>query len=199
MHSKVNQFISDAIYEGKLKSDANTDRQCVTVSENYNGLLNKEAGLVFIPVEHEGNAQGSDEEVIAIQKAVNELLGRTYTDQTGQSRHITLDDMLFVAPYNLQVTKLKAVLGEQAQVGSVDKFQGQEAPIVFFSMCASDASESPRGMDFLFDKNRLNVAISRAQALAIVVANPKLANSPANQVKQQRLVNVFCQFLKYVN
>lgn len=199
MHSKVNQFISDAIYEGKLKSDANTDRQCVTVSENYNGLLNKEAGLVFIPVEHEGNAQGSDEEVIAIQKAVNELLGRTYTDQTGQSRHITLDDMLFVAPYNLQVTKLKAVLGEQAKVGSVDKFQGQEAPIVFFSMCASDASESPRGMDFLFDKNRLNVAISRAQALAIVVANPKLANSPANQVKQQRLVNVFCQFLEYVN
>ena len=196
MHSKVNQFISDAIYEGKLKSDANTDRQCIKVPENYNGLLNKEAGLVFIPVEHEGNAQGSDEEVIAIQKAVNELLGRTYTDQTGQSRHITLDDMLFVAPYNLQVTKLKAVLGEQAKVGSVDKFQGQEAPIVFFSMCASDASESPRGMDFLFDKNRLNVAISRAQALAIVVANPKLANSPANQIKQQRLVNVFCYLLK---
>ncbi|RMH22303.1 MAG: hypothetical protein D6698_01355, partial [Gammaproteobacteria bacterium] len=82
-------------------------------------------------------------------------------------------------------------LGEQARVGSVDKFQGQEAPIVFLSLCASDANESPRGIDFLFDKHRLNVAISRAQTLAIVVANPALAQTSVNRVEQMELVNVF--------
>ncbi|UHT64407.1 Helicase [Acinetobacter lwoffii] len=105
--------------------------------------------------------------------------------------------MLFVAPYNFQVTKLKSALGENAKLGSVDKFQGQEAPIVFFSLCASDANDSPRGMDFLFDKNRLNVANSRAQSLAIVVGNPNLMNSNTSNIKQQKLVNVFCQLMAY--
>jgi len=104
--------------------------------------------------------------------------------------------MLFVAPYNFQVNKLTIALaalpdGEQARVGTIDKFQGQEAPIIFLSMCASDASESPRGMDFLFDKNRLNVAISRAQSLAIVVANPTLTKTSVSQVSQLAKVNVF--------
>lgn len=199
MHSKVNQFISDAIYEGKLVADLENDRQVVRVPENYSGLYDQEAGVMFIPVEHEGNSQASDEEVAAIKNAVQELLGRTFVDKKGVERAICLSDILFVTPYNFQVTKLQIALGEEAKVGSIDKFQGQEAPIVFLSMCASDANDSPRGMEFLFDKNRLNVAISRAQALAIVVANPNLANSQANQIKQQRLVNVFCQFLEYVN
>ena len=99
--------------------------------------------------------------------------------------------MLFVAPYNHQVSKLRQVFGNQAKVGSVDKFQGQEAPIVFLSMCASDASESPRGLDFLFDKHRVNVAISRAQSLAIIVGNPKLGNTPVNNIGQLKKVNLF--------
>ena len=103
--------------------------------------------------------------------------------------------MLFVAPYNFQVNKIREALGPNAKVGSVDKFQGQEAPVVFFSMCASDANDSPRGMDFLFDKNRINVAISRAQSLAVIVGNPLLANSAASNVSQQAKVNVFCQLL----
>src|SRR5690606_11446419 len=166
MHSKVNEFISQAIYEGKLNSHKSNDLQVIQVPDGYKGVLNKEAGVVFIPVAHEGNTQASDEEVQAIQHAVNELVGRIYTDKDGKKKSITLDDMLFVAPYNFQVTKLKSTLGENAKLGSVDKFQGQEAPIVFFSLCASDANDSPRGMDFLFDKNRLNVANSRAQSLA---------------------------------
>lgn len=195
MHSAVNQFISDAIYEGKLHSHPENDKQIVDVPAGYTGVLNKEAGLIFIPVEHEGNTQASDEEVTAIQHAVNELLGRPFTDKNGHQRLIQLEDMLFVAPYNFQVNKLKNTLGNDAKVGSVDKFQGQEAPIVFFSMCASNASDSPRGMDFLFDKNRINVAISRAQSLAIVVGNPSLVNSNANNIKQQMKVNLFCQLV----
>ena len=88
-------------------------------------------------------------------------------------------------------SKLKLVFGNQAKVGSVDKFQGQEAPIVFLSMCASDANESPRGLDFLFDKHRINVAISRAQSLAIIVGNPKLGNIPVNHIGQLKKVNLF--------
>ena len=99
--------------------------------------------------------------------------------------------MLFIAPYNHQVSKLRAALGQQAKVGSVDKFQGQEAPIVFLSMCASDASESPRGFNFLFDKRRINVAISRAQSIAVVVGNPDIGKTPVNRVEQLKLVNLF--------
>ncbi len=197
MHSKVNEFISQAIYEGKLNSHKSNDLQVIQVPDGYKGVLNKEAGVVFIPVEHEGNTQASDEEVQAIQHAVNELIGRIYTDKEGNKKPIILDDILFVAPYNFQVTKLKSALGENAKLGSVDKFQGQEAPIVFFSLCASDANDSPRGMDFLFDKNRLNVANSRAQSLAIVVGNPNLINCNTSNIKQQKLVNVFCHLINY--
>jgi hypothetical protein len=199
MHSAVNKFISDAIYEGKLNSHPDNDKQIIEVPQDYKGLLNKEAGVILIPVEHEGNTQASDEEVEAIQLAVNDLFGRVFTDKSGEKRTISWEDMLFVAPYNFQVNKIREALGPDAKVGSVDKFQGQEAPIVFFSMCASDASDSPRGMDFLFDKNRINVAISRAQSLAIIIANPGLTNTAANTIEQQSKLNVFCQLLSNKN
>ncbi len=203
MHSAVNSFISEAVYEGKLHSDPDNDHQQVAVPDGYSGALDKAAGVVFVPVEHQGNSQASDEEVAAMVAMASDLFGRTFTSKDQQQRAISWDDMLFVAPYNFQVNKLSMALavlpgGEQARVGSVDKFQGQEAPIVFLSMCASDASESPRGLDFLFDKNRLNVAISRAQALAIVVANPGLANTSANGVQQLAKVNMFSQLLQYL-
>jgi len=94
-------------------------------------------------------------------------------------------------PYNHQVTTLKQQLGPLAKVGSVDKFQGQEAPIVFLSLCASDIHEAPRGVNFLLDKNRLNVALSRAKSLAIVVASPKLALDFHGSVEDMKLVNLF--------
>jgi len=201
MHSAVNRFISDAIYAGKLDSDPANDKQLIKVPAGYQGPLNKEAGLVFIPVEHEGNTQASDEEVAEIQSLASELLGRNFTNKDDQQRVIGWADMLFVAPYNHQVNKLKQVLatmpgGENAKVGSVDKFQGQEAPVVFLSMCASDASESPRGLDFLFDKHRINVAISRAQSLAIVVAEPGLVQGKANRINQMSQINLFAHLIE---
>lgn len=193
MHSKVNQFISKHIYEGKLESHPSNDERIIEVPSGYEGPLKIDAGVLFVPVEHEGNTQASDEEVAVIRELANSLIGRTF--HTGKSspetRPIDWNDILFVAPYNHQVSKLRAALGEQAKVGSVDKFQGQEAPIVFLSMCASDASESPRGLDFLFDKHRINVAISRAQSLAVVVGNPNIGKTPVSRVDQLKLVNLF--------
>jgi len=191
MHSAVNHFISQFIYDNKLTSYADNDIRVVKVPDNYRGKLDKEAGIVFIPVIHEGNTYASDEEVNEIKLLANELIGRTFIEKPGETRLITWNDILFVAPYNYQVKKLKQTLGDQARVGSVDKFQGQEAPIVFLSMCTSDANESPRGIDFLFDKHRINVAISRAKSLAIVVANPNLSNTSVNRVEQLKLVNLF--------
>lgn len=162
MHSAINQFISAAIYDNKLISDSDNDRQIIQVPEGYTGILNQEAGIIFVPVVHEGNTQAADEEVHSIKQLAAQLLGRIFFDKQGNQRPIDWSDMLFVAPYNHQVNRLKEALGKQAKVGSVDKFQGQEAPIVFLSMCASDAAASPRGLKFLFDKHRINVAISRA-------------------------------------
>ncbi|MCC5013791.1 MULTISPECIES: TM0106 family RecB-like putative nuclease [unclassified Legionella] len=195
MHSAVNQFISEAIYEGKLESDPDNDRQRIVMPEGYQGILNQEAGIIPVPVLHEGNTQASDEEVACIVKLANELLGRQLITKQGAERLIDWDDMLFVAPYNHQVNKLRQALGKQAKVGSVDKFQGQEAPVVFLSMCASNANESPRGMDFLFNKNRLNVAISRAQCLVVVTYSPMLLDTVANSVGQMEAVNLFCKLV----
>ncbi|KTD59060.1 putative RNA helicase [Legionella santicrucis] len=191
MHSTINKFISDAIYEGKLKSAPENDRRYIKVPKDYHGPLNKEAGIIPIPVFHEGNTQASDEEVEEIVKLARQLLGRTLKEKNGEERLVTWNDMLFVAPYNHQVNKLKVALGKEARVGSVDKFQGQEAPIVFLSMCSSDASESARGLDFLLEKNRLNVAISRAKCLSIILFCPNLPKITARNTKQLQMLNLF--------
>ncbi|MDX8389380.1 MAG: TM0106 family RecB-like putative nuclease, partial [Mariprofundaceae bacterium] len=191
MHSAVNEFVSEHIYEGKLGAYEGNDLRTVSVPVDYQGILNKEAGIIFVPVEHEGNTQASDEEVVTIQKLAKKLIGREFVNGSEVTRPIAWDDMLFIAPYNHQVSKLKAILGDEAKVGSVDKFQGQEAPIVFLSMCASDANDSPRGMEFLFDRHRINVAVSRAQCLVIVVASSVLGKTNASRVEQLRLINLF--------
>jgi uncharacterized protein len=198
MHSAVNGFISDSIYEGKLVSALDNDRQCIKVPSEYQGILNKEAGIIPVPVFHEGNTQASEEEVAQIVLLASQLIGRVFTDKSGIKRFIDWSYMLFVAPYNYQVNKLKAALGEQAKVGSVDKFQGQEAPIVFLSMCASNANESARGIKFLFDKNRINVAVSRAQCMAIVTYSPSLLETTVSNTVQLGMVNLFCRLVKAI-
>ncbi len=188
MHSAVNQFISDAVYNGELESAEETDKQKIELA-NPN-LFPRSEGIVFYPVPHEGNTFESAEEVVQIRALVGELCKSTFIDRHGNQHKITLADILFVAPYNAQVELIKREFGEGAKVGSVDKFQGQEAPIVIYSLCTSDAAESPRGIDFLYNKNRLNVAISRAQALAIVVGSPTLLCPEVNTIEQMRQVSV---------
>ncbi len=123
-------------------------------------------------------------------------LARTISKDS-KARLTTTEDILVVSPYNVQVNYLRSILPAAARVGTVDKFQGQEAPIVLVSMVTSDAECLPRDIEFLFSANRLNVAVSRAQCLAIIVASPRLMEAPCRTVPQLRLVNRFCQLAEY--
>ncbi len=196
MHSGVCRFISDAVYEGRLKSVENAERHRV-VSDKGSTLVPAENGIVWVPVCHDGNSQSSEEEVEAIAAMTKELLRRTVVDNKGVERPMTLADILFVAPFNAQVRCLTKVLPKGARVGSVDRFQGQEAPVVIVSLCASTLEEAPRGAEFLLSPNRLNVAISRAQALAIVVGSSELPRVRCRTVEEMKLVNLLCRIIHY--
>jgi predicted RecB family nuclease len=196
LHPLLCSFLSAAVYEGRLAAAPQTRNRVVHVPSTARRVT-QEAGILFIPVAHEGNTQGSDEEVAVILELVKELVGRSVTDGKGQAAGcLQLEDLLFVAPYNLQVRKLSAALGPQARVGSVDRFQGQEARVVLVSMCSSEGGGSPRGIEFLLNTNRLNVALSRAQSLAIVVGNPRLAETRCSSVAQMTLLNLFCRIME---
>lgn len=186
MHPEICRFISDQVYEGRLSSHPDTARQRVS------GVPFPEAGVFWIPVAHEGNAQIALKEVAAIQVAVRDLLSGTWTDKDGAPRPIMPSDIIVVAPYNAQVNALRDVLPENIRVGTVDKFQGQEAPVCLVSMTASSVEETVRGMDFLFSLNRINVAVSRAKALALVFGAPRLREAKCETVEQMRLVNTLC-------
>ncbi len=197
LHPKLCRVISSAVYDDRLDPAPGMEKRIIRVPKTGGRSIRQEAGIVFVPVHHDGNTQGSDEEVAVVKELIDELLGRPYTDETGRvAGHLQFEDILCVAPYNVQVRKLQRVLGSQARVGSIDKFQGQEARVVILSMCASRADVSPRGIEFLLHKNRLNVALSRAQSLAIVVANPALAQSSCTTLRQMELLNLFCRVMQ---
>jgi uncharacterized protein len=195
MHPVICRFISDAIYEGRLGSASDTANQRVLAADGLR--VPQETGIAFLSVAHDGCAQSSDEEVDAIEELVRELVGRRFVDRKGASRPLTLDDVLLVAPFNMQVRRLRERLGNGARVGSVDKFQGQQAPVVIVSMCASSLDEAHRGADFLLSPNRLNVAVTRAQALAVVVGSPGLMRTRCRTIDEMRLVNLLCRLCHY--
>jgi len=194
MRPEVCSFISDAVYEGKLHSHPDTQNNKIELINA--SAIEKSAGVLFISVAHEGDTQSSDEEVAKIVDVIKSLKSSNVTEVNHSAHNFTLNDCLFVAPYNVQVGLLQNALGESARVGSVDLFQGQEAPIVFFSMCSSNGDLSPRGLDFLLNKNRINVAISRAKTLAIVVGNPALADKRITSVNKMRQVSLFCRIME---
>lgn len=194
MHPNVCSFISGAVYEDRLKAKTHTkDRELVSTSPTPESWI-RPSGIVYVPVEHEGNVQDSEEEALVINELIKDLLKCEFRDGE-HCRPMTMDDFLVVAPYNMQVRRLRNLL-PLAKVGSVDKFQGQEAPVVIVSMCSSTGDSSPRGLDFIFSKNRLNVAISRAKALALIVGSPALARTHCKRVEQMELVNLFCRIVE---
>lgn len=186
MHPEVCRFISDQVYEGRLTSHPDTVRQRV------GGTSFPEAGAYWVPVAHEGNAQSSPEEVAAILAATRDLMSGSWTDKDGTTTPLRQSDIIVVAPYNAQVNALRDALSIGIRVGTVDKFQGQEAPVCLVSMTASSAEETPRGMDFLFSLNRINVAVSRAKGLALVFGSPRLREASCDNVEKMRLVNTLC-------
>lgn len=195
MHPAICNFISESVYEGRLQHHLDTGRHQLGLQDQP--MLKQATGLVYIPVEHEGNSQTSPEEIEIIEQLVSHLSGLTYTNDRGEHQGVIgSDEILIVAPYNYQVRNLEARLGDRARIGTVDKFQGQEAPVLIVSMCASSGDMAPRGLDFLLNCNRLNVAISRAQCLSIMVGSPALAKTSCASVKEIELVNLFCKVLQ---
>ena len=191
LHPEICKFTSSVFYEGKLSSHAQARPRVLEGHAWLNG-----AGLWFIPVEHHGNQNSSKEEVDAIAGIVDGLLRpevKWYRSEGNKRRLIREKDILIVAPYNAQVADLSGRLPGM-KIGTVDKFQGQEAPVVIYSLTTSAAEDAPRGMEFLYSLNRLNVATSRAQTTAIVVGNPRLFEPDCRTPRQMQLANALCRF-----
>ncbi len=181
MHPDICSFISQEFYDGRLGSHPSCSERSTSAG----------TGLRMLAVDHQGNASRSREEASAIREEVDRLLRGTITDANG-TRPILPDDVMVVTPYNAQARTLRHAL-DGVRVGTVDKFQGQEAPIVFFSMASSSGEDAPRNAGFLFSRNRLNVAISRAQSLAYLVCSPRLLDTRALHVEDMRLINTLCR------
>jgi hypothetical protein len=191
MHPDVCRFISDAVYDGRLQPEPNNSRQTLLLADDAHPALIP-TGIRYLPIEHDACSQRSHEEANLVSELVASLLQQRYRDKQGQEHPLTLNDILIVAPYNMQVNLLKQVLPAAARVGTVDKFQGQEAEAVIVSMATSSGDYLPRYLEFLYSKNRLNVAISRARCLAIFIANPALMAIRCSTPEEMALVNTLC-------
>ena len=192
MHPLVCGFISTAVYEGRLGSDDAAGTQLL-VSAAGADLV----GAGMRAVRHLGRSQTSLEEIEAIVAHIAGLVGSKYRDRNGRERTLSHSDILVVAPYNAQVNALRARLPQAVRVGTVDRFQGQEAPVCLVSMTTSSGEELPRDIAFLFSLNRINVAVSRAQASAVVFASPLLLETPCRTVEEMSLVNALCMLREH--
>jgi predicted RecB family nuclease len=192
LHPEICRFTSEVFYAGRLHSKAGLDQQAVRSTGPVQG-----AGLRYLPVVHRSNQNASPEEADAIQRLVDAILttGSTWTDRDGHTRCLELADLLIITPYNAQVFEIQQRL-PKARVGTVDKFQGQEAPIAIYSVASSSQADAPRGMEFLYSLNRLNVATSRAQCLSILVASPTIFEAECRSPRQMQMANAFCRFLE---
>jgi uncharacterized protein len=189
MHPALTAFVSDLAYEGRLESAPLRER--ITVRP---GGLVSGSGLAVRSVRHTASASASSaEEAREVAALWNSLQGVAWVDSEGAERPIGPDDVLVVAPYNNQVALIRSLLPDGARVGTVDRFQGQEAPVVVYSTTSTSAEEAPRGVSFLYDLNRLNVAVSRAKALAVVVMSPLLLDAAVRTPEQLRQVNAMCR------
>lgn len=191
LHPDICAFTSEMFYDGRLHARPGRESQRIDGPSPIRG-----SGLIHVPVEHSGRQSESPEEARIVADLVRSLLeGSSYWHDHEDVRHpLALQDILIVSPYNLQVHALAQALPPGARVGTVDKFQGQQAPIVIYSMASSSAADAPRGMQFLFSPNRFNVATSRAKCLAVVVANPALFAADCRTPEQMKWANVFCRF-----
>jgi superfamily I DNA and/or RNA helicase len=193
LHPKVCEFTSDTFYEGKLSARSITRPRVIDGHPWLSG-----AGLWFVPVVHEGNRNSSPEEVEVVSRIVDSLLtGEVkWFYGAGNSRSLKRDeDILIVAPYNAQVSDLSERL-PGVKVGTVDKFQGQEAPVVIYSLTTSSPEDAPRGMEFLYSLNRFNVATSRAMSTVIVVGSPSLFEPDCRSPRQMQLASALCRYLE---
>jgi predicted RecB family nuclease len=193
MHPDVCAFVSERSYDRRLRSRPACSLRRVDAAA---GAVTGH-GLRSIAVEHEGRSQASPEEAAVIAAACRSLLsGGIVTDETGATRPLAAKDILVVAPYNLAVHCIRDQVPDRVRVGTVDRFQGQQAPVVFYAMTCSAGEDVPRGIDFLFDGHRLNVAISRAQCLAVLVHSPRLLDADCTSLEAMALVDGACRYVE---
>lgn len=196
MRPEITAYTSEIFYENKLESRDDLAVQAIAFADGSRA----QDGLHFVPVAHAGNVRDSNEEAAKIVRLFERFLGAgvRFTDRNGATRPLVPDDLLVVAPYNAQVARIREALEEagfeEALVGTVDKFQGQEAPIAIYSLASSSAEDAPRGMEFLYALDRLNVATSRARVATFVVASPELLLAECRRPKQMRMVNAMARF-----
>jgi len=192
MHSSINALVSELFYENRLQSREHLDQQQI-IGSKYEG-----AGLYLEEVEHTGNTNSSTEEVEKVVEIVVQLTGGDvqFINEKGEEATLTAADIKIITPYNAQVQAIKQRL-PNLEVGTVDKFQGQEAPVIIYSVATSSLEEAPRGMDFLFSPNRFNVAVSRARTRFIMVGNPTIFEAECKSPHQIKLANAFCRFMEY--
>ena len=192
LHPAICAFTSELFYEGRLHPRQGLELQEVRSTSVLHG-----AGLRYVPVAHTGNQSSSPEEAEVVRALVSDFLASnpTWINREGLESPLTLDNILIIAPYNAQVFELQTRL-PGARIGTVDKFQGQEAPVVVYSMTTSSHADAPRGMEFLYSLNRLNVATSRAQCLCVLVASPKVFEADCRTPEQMRLANAYCRYLE---
>jgi len=192
LHPAICAYTSELFYDGKLRSNGGLENQVI------NGFAPiSKPGLYFLPVPHGGNQNCSPEEAQAIGKLVRAILDSkaTWVDRDGTEKPITLDDIVIITPYNAQVFEIEQWL-PGARVGTVDKFQGQQAAIAIYSTATSSHADAPRGMEFLYSLNRLNVATSRAKCACILVSSPKIFEAECRTPRQIQLANAFCRYLE---
>jgi len=192
LHPDICRLTSELFYDRRLEARAGLERQAILGSVPIAG-----AGLWFLPVVHDGNQSSSPEEVEAVALLVERLTagGARWIDREGNELPLELDNILIIAPYNAQVADLSSRL-PKARIGTVDRFQGQEAPVVIYSMTTSSPADAPHGMEFLYSLNRFNVATSRAQCACVVVGNPQLFEPECQTPRQMQLANACCRYLE---
>ena len=192
MHPDVCQFLSNQIYEGRLTSHESCARQSTAFG----------TGLRWLEARHSGRSTESEEEAELVVAQIGTMLNTPWVNQEGESSVITARDFMVVAPYNDQVALIRRRMDRdpalrEVAVGTVDKFQGREAPVVFFTMTTSTSDDMPRGPEFLFSRHRLNVAVSRARCLAYLVCTEELLNSRARTIDEMRLIGTLSAFVEY--
>jgi predicted RecB family nuclease len=199
LHPLVNDYVSEIFYDGRLApADANERQRLGPSTDARAGSAG--AGVRYVPVVHDGNSSRSRQEAMAVAGEIAALIGREWTDRDGRRRWLTADDILVVAPYNAHVQAIRQavvkVTGRAVRIGTVDKFQGQEAPVAIYSMATSSPADAPRDIDFLYSGNRLNVAVSRASGLAVLVCSPELLLISPRTPEQLRLANALCRLVE---
>ena len=197
LNKKICKFISESFYESRLKPHEIAEkRKVISKIKDF-----EHEGIFYIPIDHKGCSTSSEEETKKIKSIYDQILGSKYVEEDDKGKKISgiinHNNIMTIAPFNVQVGRLIKELGEKAKVGTIDLFQGQSAKFVFISFASSDPENLPRQKSWFFSRNRLNVAVSRSESIVIIIFNPNLLLTACKKIDEMRLLNNFCKLTKF--